>query len=799
MRWTDLPIGRLLGALWLTVSLGCRPSTENVEGATPAASTSVASSDSASASAGPQEPAPPRPQGPPPPDAPLATLRAFATAHPSHPATRRLRQAHDQRLRPCPNGWTRCEPRALIVAQGALDRARAYPEQCLDCADRKTIERLAVRLDAVVQDLETRQARHHFQEAMGRDLVEAEQVLADSQTAYANWRAHAQRRLEHRLRELGGTRLELDESCHVPPTMAALISPQRPTVDTPVRVLLTGHHAQPPAEYAFVREDGTPVAWTTLHATDAESPVWWLGSTRQLPAGRYRAILRRDGHIVACQRVRVRESSVVFADDSSGAWTTRRGWSGEMEDLYSVWLSRLFDAPEARHWHGLFELTRDPQRNILFNHLGLAEDSPQGLVSYELEPDCADGPYFLRAYFAWKLGLPFGWHECRYDERSGSPKCHNWKTNESERERTLADPADAGAARPDARRERLTRMTEFLADLKERVMARNLRTRLEDEATDLYAVTLTRDGLRPGVVFADPYGHTLTLVRWIEQQGTQPGRLLAVDAQPDGTLAIKRFWRGNFVFHDQHGLGGHGFKAFRPVVLVGEEPQLLTNSELVVARGYGHQSLEQVGMSAPEFYARIQRSINPAPLDATAEYRALHEALLQQLRSRVQSIAVAEEYRSDTGGQPIPMPEGRAIFGTTGPWESYSTPCRDLRLLVGIDHLLAYPAEAGASPGGTRDPTLSRQLRELHRLWADELSFEYVRSDGSRQALRLQDVIARRKDLEMAYNPNDCPEVRWAAPEGSAERTTCQRRAPAEQLRRMQRFRHWFEKRYACG
>jgi hypothetical protein len=61
--------------------------------------------------------------------------------------------------------------------------------------------------------------------------------------------------------------------------------------------------------------------------------------------------------------------------------------------------------------------------------------------------------------------------------------------------------------------------------------------------------------------------------------------------------------------------------------------------------------------------------------------------------------------------------------------------------------------------------------------------------------LRLADVIARIKDFEMAYNPNDCVEIRWAAPEGSDERASCRTRAPAGQIRRMESYRSWFATR----
>ena len=50
------------------------------------------------------------------------------------------------------------------------------------------------------------------------------------------------------------------------------------------------------------------------------------------------------------------------------------------------------------------------------------------------------------------------------------------------------------------------------------------------------------------------------------QTGDAAGVFLAVDGQPDGTVARKRFWRGNFLFAQDPALGGPGFKRFRPIV-----------------------------------------------------------------------------------------------------------------------------------------------------------------------------------------------------------------------------------------
>ena len=88
---------------------------------------------------------------------------------------------------------------------------------------------------------------------------------------------------------------------------------------------------------------------------------------------------------------------------------------------------------------------------------------------------------------------------------------------------------------------------------------------------------------------------------------------------------------------------------------------------------------------------------------------------------------------------------------------------------------------------------------ELEAMLASELSarkFSYTRSDGSQWTLALKDVIDRMPALEMAYNVNDCVELRWGAPEESEEASTCKRHAPAAQRAKMAgEYRAWFNER----
>ena len=73
--------------------------------------------------------------------------------------------------------------------------------------------------------------------------------------------------------------------------------------------------------------------------------------------------------------------------------------------------------------------------------------------------------------------------------------------------------------------------------------------------------------------------------------------------------------------------------------------------------------------------------------------------------------------------------------------------------------------------------------------------FSYPRTDGSSWTLALKDVLERATDLEMAYNLNDCVELRWGAPAKSEEASTCKRYASSAQRAKMTKYRAWFAER----
>src|SRR6202000_319207 len=143
-----------------------------------------------------------------------------------------------------------------------------------------------------------------------------------------------------------------------------------------------------------------------------------------------------------------------------------------------------------------------------------------------------------------------------------------------------------------------------------------------------------------------------------------------------------------------------------------------------------------------------------------------------------------------------PMPDGASIFETTGPWEDFSTPARDFRLLIAIDVVRNFPerfarrSDRYAIPAGK---SVADVKNELQSKLASELAsrkITYTRSDGSPWTLSIKDVVDRASDYEMAYNPNDCVELRWGAAEGSEEASTCKLHAPPAQRDKMANYRN---------
>jgi len=557
---------------------------------------------------------------------------------------------------------------------------------------------------------------------------------------------------------------------------AVLVSPRAPTAGAPIRILAASDAGT--IDDLMLTDDAGAVV--PAGVTRLGGPPWSASLALADPRSEtYRITATRNGAEVGCASFTVTRAG---SDARPSRAAKPVAWDRANEALYSAWIEHLFDAPPDAQlsFDSLQEVLADPERNLLHDHLGLGEDDARGALG--APPDCADMPYVLRTYFAWKLGLPAAYRHCTRGSATQPPTCGP---------PTIVTPSGD--------------LRSWFAGAAPRVMdavhSGNARTALDDDATDFYPVPLTRAALRPGTIYADPYGHTLTIVHWVPQTTERSGMLLAVDAQPDNSVARKRFWEGTFLFADDVASAGPGFKAFRPLVArAGAAPTPASNAALRSASddvAPAPYSDEQSALDADDFYARVGRLIDPDGLAPVAAYDEMLDALVEQLTTRVDSVQRGEDFVRSHPPQTIPMPEGAAIFETIGPWEDYATPSRDLRVLIAMKVLLDLPDHLDRHPElyllDGRPASEARMLVEQRHADAIERrGITYVRSDGSEWRLTVADLLARREALEMAYDPNDCIEVRWGAEPGSEEYATCHRHAPAEQRARMESYRAWF-------
>jgi hypothetical protein len=628
------------------------------------------------------------------------------------------------------------------------------------------------------------------------------------------------------------------DNCADPAEVTVLPSPQAAWSGAPLRVMVVSE--KPVAGVlSLVAPDGS----VAVKSPDRHGgpPYSWFAEVAAPAAGTWHATLARDAATADCSPV-TREIVVSarkpepLHPPAGSIWQVRNSWDSTNEALFSAWIEKLFDAPPDQdlNWKVWYEVLRDQSRNFLFNYLGRNED----ITQTSIRPDCADFVYFLRAYFAFKMGLPFGYSNCSRGFAGKPPKCYQWfdvahpdVTRPPQPPQPNAAPVAAAAPAPPPqptglaglfarstpqppaeqpdtpaakdeppKPKRPTNFGEYLRDVGDVVHTGAVRA--GDDSADFYIVPLTEQALRPGTVYADPYGHVLMLVKRVPEANGTPGVFLAVDAEPDGSITRKRFWRGNFLFVHEPSLGSPGFKHFRPIMREKNGAlRRLSNAEIGKNPQYADYSPEQSQISAEDFYDRMDDVMSPEPLDPAHAMIDAITSLSEQIKTRVTSVENGRKYQAKQAGDTA-MPDGASIFETTGAWEDFSTPARDFSLLIAIDVVRNFPdrfarrSDRYAIPAGK---SVADTRGELQGMLAAELAARkvtYTRSDGSQWTLSVKDVVDRAADFEMAYNPNDCVELRWGAPENSEEASTCKRHAPQAQRAKMSNYRAWFRERH---
>lgn len=426
------------------------------------------------------------------------------------------------------------------------------------------------------------------------------------------------------------------------------------------------------------------------------------------------------------------------------AWAAVNTWNDRMEDEYSGFIARLGAAIAQRRCRRLDQCLRDPGVNALFD---AASDRRLALTV-----DCADLPYILRAYFAFKRRLPFGYvarvrgygDDPRYMLRVRPDRWRSW--------------TDFRTARA------------VMSAMVDDIHSGMYRVAPDVAGGDLYPPRIDREGVRPGTAYYDPNGHVLVVI-----EVRPDGAVYLIDGHPDGSLTYKRF--GEAFAIGTRRLGG-GFQNFRPLRWDGARITRAGNQEIPRFDGDAQWSPEAWQPTAPaaDGGARVARvtyhqwvrqrlATSDAVVDPVRDLREEVASLCRDIADRAEAVDAALAAGVHRQAHPGALPWN--IYGTTGDWETWSTPSRDARLKAAVRELHdAVAANAG-------DPALLDRLRAA---WRDEAArpecvTRYTNSAGAAVTLPLETVLDRL--FALSFDPYQCVELRWGAPAGSAELATC--------------------------
>jgi len=157
-------------------------------------------------------------------------------------------------------------------------------------------------------------------------------------------------------------------------SLAVLASPVVPWKGAPLRVVFTSEKPLD-GELSLVAPDGSVAAKSRKRF--GGPPYFWFAEVNAPAAGKWQARLASSDCGNVAREVAVRADQPPRPQAAAGSvWPVRNAWDRGMENLFSAWVEKLFDAPldAAPSWPALHEVLRDKSRNVLFNHLGLGED-----------------------------------------------------------------------------------------------------------------------------------------------------------------------------------------------------------------------------------------------------------------------------------------------------------------------------------------------------------------------------------------------------------------------------------------
>jgi hypothetical protein len=475
---------------------------------------------------------------------------------------------------------------------------------------------------------------------------------------------------------------------------------------------------------------------------------------------------------------------------------TQRTWTPEWEEKFGRFVNQVGRGVAKAPWQHLKVYMANPAINPY------ASSDPQGIIHYS---DCADFPYFLRTYFAYKNGLPMSYVTEVAKSLAPVASAAN-KDVELARATTVTSPygnviLSRGRANIPSRLEETPDFMAYWTNLLGTVSTATWRVgplTANSALSDVYPVGVNREGIRPGTAVA-ANGHVL-MVYDVDARGT----VHAIDAHPDGLISEKII-KESTLDRARPDLG-YGFYRFRPLMavggtvmngqIIGAQVVPASNEEINAVYGGGGVSLEQwfgpkhlrnltAGTTVdPRHYQkafarvsffdflRVRLKEPGVELTADSVLGELMDSLCSELKGRVKEVNLALEPETAVNLIEHPNALPANIYSTEGLWEMYSTPSRDAHLRASVVSLMKNAvfrfqdrhSQLGIGFEGTaRDYQLALLLKIKNLNSTCQVA--YQNSSGQNITLTFAELIRRLP--RMSFDPYHCAEKRWGEEESA--------------------------------
>ncbi len=420
---------------------------------------------------------------------------------------------------------------------------------------------------------------------------------------------------------------------------------------------------------------------------------------------------------------------LITSSAQAAAWKLSRSvWTEQDEQAYSDFVERICDSK----YGNLNKFIKDPKVNPFYGE----EDK-----KLNLSPDCADLPYLIRAYVAYKLRLPFSYVSEITSKGGGDERYSKGnKPTQFKDQDYFSTP-------------------QQLFNQVTLVNSGYYRMDVNSETSDHYPIKISKKNLTPGTIYYDPDGHVALVAKVLDN-----GRIRLIDAHPD--KSISKPWFGSKFSRGNKNNGG-GFKKWRQIRYSSEGRTIRTQNHNL--KGYSAsdqyaKSYSINGKSGLSYYdyIRLAMANNNSRSDPLQEFVFMMEDIYEDIRYRAIAVDVAIQKGCHLKPHPGKLPYN--IYGTDGIWEELSTPSRDARLKVAFREF--YDTTRQMVLNTERyDPKMAKALAYNFLLKYDELSprmcITYTNSVGKQIILDFADVNYRLFDL--SFDPYHSIEYRWGA------------------------------------